>query len=439
MLALSYRFPERPRGLSFLPFLAVGAYLVTSIFYIFPSGMPQPADFVLLLAILITLLWSWSRVPKEPTLYLAIGLFVSWIVLVNVVWFFLVWDFLFLKKASFYLYNAIVFLFVVAIGFHSIEWLKKVIRWACIIALVMQVVYVEVLAQWLTGRATGTFNNPNQLAYWATLVMACMALAKDREPLGWSEILALTAGLYVTLLSASRAGSASVLLLIVFIVATCRCRASTGLALAAVLVLALLFEVGGGGGLGRLASIDSISRSVSRLESRTMRAREQGSESITKRGYDQLLEFPEYLAFGAGEGAFKRLNEEGKEFHSTLGNVLMSYGVVGLTLFGTLLLVVFARAPWTAYLYMVPIMIFGVTNMGLRFSEFWIFLGLVYAEGRYGLRRAPILRLRASRDRPLHPAPRGQGFAGPAQSSRSDVHGAGAVDGDSGRAYVPGD
>ena len=254
----------------------------------------------------------------------------------------------------------------------------------------MQVLYLEVLAQWLTGRATGTFNNPNQLAYWAVLVTACLALTKDREPLGWADVLALGAGFYVTLLSASRAGSASIVLLIGFIVATCRWRARTGLALAAALVLAVVLEVAVGGVFGRVGSINSVSSSVSRLEARLERARDQGSHSVTKRGYDRLIEYPQYLPFGAGEGAFERMNEAGKEFHSTLGTVVMSYGVVGLALFGFLLLVVFAGAPWTSLLYMAPIMIFGVTIMGLRFSEFWIFLGLVYAQGRYGRRHAPI-------------------------------------------------
>jgi hypothetical protein len=29
-------------------------------------------------------------------------------------------------------------------------------------------------------------------------------------------------------------------------------------------------------------------------------------------------------------------------------------------------------------------MLYGITHMGLRFSEFWIYLGLVYAQARYG-------------------------------------------------------
>lgn len=387
----SYPVPRRPFDLSLLPLVGLGVYIVGSIFYIFPSGMPQPADFLLILAVFLTLLWSWSRVPNEPVLYLAVGLFILWIVLVNGVWFFLLQDFLFLKKTSFYLYNTIVLLFVIAVAFHDFERLKKVVRWACIIALVMQVVSLEVLAGWLTGRATGTFNNPNQLAYWAVLVMACLAVVKDREPLGWTDVFALGAGFYVTLLTASRAGSASVLLLIGLIVATCRWRAATGLALAGVLVVALTFEVTVGGVFGRIGALEPVSSSLTRLEHRLERARDQGAYAVTKRGYDQLIEHPEHLAFGAGEGAFERLNEAGKEFHSTLGNVLMSYGLIGLALFGFLLLVVFVGAPWTAVLYMVPIMLFGVTIMGLRFSEFWIFLALVYAQGRYGRPRAPTL------------------------------------------------
>jgi hypothetical protein len=105
---------------------------------------------------------------------------------------------------------------------------------------------------------------------------------------------------------------------------------------------------------------------------------------VLARGYPRLIENPEYLAFGAGEGSFDRLNEAGsnKELHSTVGNLLMSYGVPGVALFATLIVVVCAAAPKNV-LYLIPIMLYGLTHMGLRFSLFWVFLGLVYAQGRY--------------------------------------------------------
>ena len=106
------------------------------------------------------------------------------------------------------------------------------------------------------------------------------------------------------------------------------------------------------------------------------------------RGYIRLIQNPQFLAFGAGEGGFARLTriaeKQDDELHSTLGTILMSYGLVGLGLFGLLLLVIFGRARLASIAYLGPVMLYGITHVGVRFSEFWIFLALVYAQARYG-------------------------------------------------------
>ena len=67
----------------------------------------------------------------------------------------------------------------------------------------------------------------------------------------------------------------------------------------------------------------------------------------------------------------------------------MSYGLVGLALFGLLLFVIFGRAPLASIAYLGPVMLYSVTHVGVRFSEFWIFLALVYAQARFGTWGAP--------------------------------------------------
>ena len=86
-----------------------------------------------------------------------------------------------------------------------------------------------------------------------------------------------------------------------------------------------------------------------------------------------------------------------------LGNVLMSYGLVGIALFMLLLLTVFGGAPWPSVFYLVPIMMYGITHMGLRFSLFWVFIGLAYAQARYGAWPRPALyRFRQSTQARTH-------------------------------------
>ena len=366
------------------PLLGLGGYLTISIFYVFPSGTPQPADYLLVVVIAATVLGAWGRLPDDAMLNLLAGLFVGWIVLVNATWFLLTGDFVFLKKTSFYLYNVVVLLFVIAAGFHDWAKLKKVVWWSCAIALLAQVGCLELFPA-AARRATGTFNNPNQLGYWALLLMACMAIVKDREGLGPADVLALGAGFYVTALSLSKAASISAMLLLLFAGIACGVRRSTGVLLGLALVLGLGFQIATGSAIDRIASLDPVEALTNRLQN----IGQQRDDSVLARGYPRLLENPEYLAFGAGEGSFDRLNDEGsnKEFHSTLGNLLMSYGVPGVALFAALIVIVCAAAPKNM-LYLIPIMLYGLTHMGLRFSLFWVFLGLMYAQGRYAGRVA---------------------------------------------------
>ena len=95
-----------------------------------------------------------------------------------------------------------------------------------------------------------------------------------------------------------------------------------------------------------------------------------------------MVEHPEYLPLGAGEGAFGRLTDlREKEFHSSPGNILMSYGVVGLALLFAFFLVVFRDLTCINLFYFGLIMLYGVTHMGMRDTMLWIFLGLVYVQG----------------------------------------------------------
>jgi hypothetical protein len=383
-MATHHLIDRRASTASLVPLLGLGAYFVASIFYVFPSGNPQPADFLLLLTIVATLLIAWRQLPVESGLYIALGLFVGWIVLVNVIWYFISPDLLFLRKTSFYLYNSLVILFVVAAAYHDWERLKVVIWWSCVIALLAQFLYLEFVFHGLGKRATGTFNNPNQLGYWALLVMACLAVVKERAPLRIWDVLALGAGFYILMLSLSKAASISGMLLVLLIIAFCRLQRASALVLGVGLVLAVVFELASGVLVERFMSLEPVVN----LERRLGGIGTQEDDNLLHRGYIRLIQNPQYLAFGAGEGGFERLTadakKKGKEIHSTLATILMSYGLIGLGLFSMLLFVIFVRAPLASAAYLGPVLLYSITHMGLRFSIFWVYLGLVYAQARYG-------------------------------------------------------
>jgi hypothetical protein len=228
--------------------------------------------------------------------------------------------------------------------------------------------------------------------------MASLAVVKERAPLRALDILALGAGFYVLMLSLSKAASISGMVLILLVIAFCRLQRASGLVLSVLLVLGLMFQIASGGLVERFRSFEAVTN----LEHRLSGLGQQEDDSLLHRGYIRLIQHPQYLAFGAGEGGFERLSQDakkqGKELHSTLGTILMSYGLIGLGLFAMLMLVIFGRAPLASIAYLVPVMMYSITHVGIRFSEFWVFLGLVYAQSRFGSRATVRRPGRAPRD-----------------------------------------
>lgn len=379
---------------SVVPLAGLATYFVTSIFYIFPSGTPQPADWILIVTIGATVACVWRYVPHDSVLYFLTSLFVGWVVLVNGIYFFVYHDSSFLKNILFYIYNCAVFVSIAALGYHDFESMRKTIFWSCVVALLIQVSYIEVLSGGSQTRATGTFINPNQLGYWAILIIACFGVVNDRSPLGTIGLVVVGTAAYVAALSLSKAATISSALMIPAIFLGCGVRRGPGIALAGLVVLGLCGDYLSN---GRFDAVDNL-RSLNwyeNLEHRLTSIGEEADDNIMSRGYYRIIDNPWSIPFGAGEGDYSRLDTAGsdKEFHSTLGNLLLSYGLIGLGLFLALLWVVFARAPWPSVVYLAAIMMYGITHNGIRFSLFWVFLALVYARSRFGndvaVRRVP--------------------------------------------------
>ena len=198
---------------SLLPFAGLAIAIVTSIFYVFPAGTPQPGDALLAITIVLTILLANYRLPASPKLYSTLGLFLAWVVLVNSVWFVLIGDYTFLRKTSFYFYNGAIMLFILSLGIHDYDRLRKVVYWSCITALLMELFYLEFIYTAAKMRSLGTFNNPNQMGYWGLLTLACLGVARRREPLRVMDAAALAIGCYVIAQTLSRAATAAGLLM----------------------------------------------------------------------------------------------------------------------------------------------------------------------------------------------------------------------------------
>ena len=72
---------------------------------------------------------------------------------------------------------------------------------------------------------------------------------------------------------------------------------------------------------------------INSVYSRIQGIGDDSDDSLEGRGYYRINEYPQYWLFGAGEGEYSRFRHQRMEFHSTLGNIQVSYGIVGSLLF----------------------------------------------------------------------------------------------------------
>ena len=341
-------------------------YFVTKPIYLFPSGGLQIADVFPVLAILMIIPTAKIQLPVDSAkTTVVLFLFVLYTIIVNAFWAVSLHNFEFLKVCAFYLYNFILFLLFQHYAVKHHDYFFKLVALSLIIAVLVQVILSFVISPPTGLRQMIVFNNPNQLAYW-TLLSACIFSACTfRIKLHFAALAVFYASiLYLILISLSKAAMfATVALLFILILNRPR---FLFIALA-VGIPALIFLQDG----------QILENVFHRLDS----LGEQRDDSLSARGYDRIWLYPEFLIFGSGEGAQARFNPQHffdqYEFHSTLGTVLFSYGVVGFTLFVLFVWYTYSHAGLYYSLLFVPPFLYGLAHQGLRFSLLWLLFSAI--------------------------------------------------------------
>jgi hypothetical protein len=326
------------------------------------SGVPQIADYYLvgLMALVFgTLPFRLHR--WAVAVALALGGFVVYTGLVNFAWAAHLEDMSLLKSTVFYTYDVMLLLTCLVLHAHF----KDAFLWATVrgvgASVVLQALLSPLAPQGNYTRQAVFFNDENQLGYFCVLAASIFAAATRRLsiPLGY-RLVVYAAVAYLALLSQSRAAL---------------------LGLGALMVLAqldrpvrLMFSLGAA--LAVAALIAVAPPTWTKAEERLVVA--GGYDTAATRGYDRIVNYPEMILFGAGEGAYGRFRSElyGSELHSSYGTLLFCYGIPG-TLCFVLALVAIFRRDWTAAIFLVPAFIHGSGHHGLRFAFFWVMLAFL--------------------------------------------------------------
>lgn len=363
--------------------LLVGLYFVMKPFYLWRSGLPQISDFLIFVSFLIFALKRGFvlHYPKyNRKLFKISTFFLFYVVLVNVVWFVILdFDTDFLQVTTFFAFNIGVLLYFSILYNRYEDVLMKVIYRGALISALIQGSMFMAMGGFQGGRNIGTFNNPNQLGYYGLLTFGLLIFTSQRVKVSSFTFLAgVAASIVLTLTSLSKAAMIAY----------------------AILIMGYLFTPGENRKLKRKVNfmVFLVCASVivaasykpelfgdnllfTEVQDRVSNIGKDTDDSLSIRGYDRISNYPQYWIFGAGEGAYERFNNVTYEFHSTLGTVQVSYGILGLLQFLFILYYVLKKNEFKGWYILACLLIYGLAHNGLRNSMFWMLLSLYTTRG----------------------------------------------------------
>lgn len=364
-------------------------YLLCSPFYIFESGFPQPADFLLFLGVAGSFLFALTKTDSTINRTYLLGFsFAAYAFFVNVIHYVHYADIRLLLTSLIYVYNVSAFILISYLLTKYPKASHKILFWGIALALLGQFLHVEFIMSEHPFRATGAFNNPNQLAYWALLSAAILLVVKYHNKLNLFDYSLIGIAFYIQLVSLSKAGIITFCLLI-FITLFSKAIQNKHRILVFILLIisAATLLTQASTLLPKIAESETVRTGVMRILSIGTEA----DDSLEGRGYMRLVENPAFLFLGAGEGAFWRYDQEGydQELHSGIATLVFAYGPLGTFLFVAFIISVLRHKPLFFTALFLVIMLFGATHQNLRFSLFWVFLAGVNSLPRV-TQKAPI-------------------------------------------------
>lgn len=326
------------------------------------SGVPQVADYYLVGIVGLVFLTLPFRVGRSAMAVVGVLIaFVGYTALVNLAWATNLEDLSLLKSTLYYVYDTLLFVTcLVLYATFKDDFLRITVN-AVGASVVLQALLSPFAPHPGYSRQAVFFNDENQLGYFCVLAATIFVLGSRRFAIriGYQLVFYAAVG-YLALLSQCRSAllAMAVLTVLSLLGRPLRLLLAVGAVCAVSIVLSLSPPV--------------ASRSVDRF------VVGGAYDTFATRGYDRILNYPEYILFGAGEGAYERFRSElyGSELHSSFGTLLFCYGIPGTGLFALCLLLMCKGDPRIA-LFLVPAFVHGTGHQGLRFAFFWTTLAFV--------------------------------------------------------------
>lgn len=362
------------------------SYFALKPIYMWSSGTLQLADIVLIIGALYIIAKNRGEIhleSKSSSISKFLILLVFYQALVNLFWYGAVQHSSLLKSSTYYIFNFAAFFITLLIGEQcDIEDIKQAIAKGSFVSIIITMLGLALMSG--TSRSTGFFNNPNQLGYYAVIMLTVLLYCQEYFSKLQKGIL-LVGAFWATIASLSKAAIIGAFgLLIVYLVfyqngKSLRQRIIQFLLLCVVLVIIWLFFFSDN-------EVILNNQTLHLMRYRVLHMMEENDSNLgTGRGYDRVFELGVHFLWGMGEGAYSRFAvKTDAEVHATFVSILVSYGVLGfvgyIAFFWKCL--VHKGLTWRNLTVMAGVFLYSLTHNGIRNTLLWILLAVLFLDRR---------------------------------------------------------
>jgi hypothetical protein len=372
--------------------------LFLSPFYVYASGLPQPAHVIMLVASVALVFLNRDSCIILIKDNLPGVVFLLLISTINITYSIFYKDKEFVISTIYWLYGYLLIFAVLCIARD--KWLASwIVR---LILIELALIAVAYFIGWGTytwwPRYEFFFNGPNQLAYFVIcLLLVYIAVTHSRFDIGFYIAYAFT--IFAVITTGGRSAYLAVVPLVFLLLWQARSRLMHVILLLLIPVaLNMIFkplclpsfmpspngnqrvecQIGAEINDQRIVSNFTMTRIDNLSVKKDVADEKSVWTQLFARGYMRVVQYPQYLLYGAGQGKDERFGEVGGyayEIHSSPVAVLFYYGVLGFLLFAVFLWKLFSIKK--NLLFLTPLLVYGLFTYGLRSPYFWLALGFL--------------------------------------------------------------
>ena len=378
------------------------AYLILKPFYLLDAPF-QISDIILIILFVYLACVRYVNyiVPSKAKIgFQYYVCFMVWAILINMAWYLYLAinqaemaDSRFFTSAVYYIFNGIAMLVILWLYELLGRRLIQIFVYGNFASCMSTVLYslITIKREDWSSRQVAGFQNPNQLAYYAVVIMAVAVLWGGYILTKMQVLLMLAGALYLNMISMSKAGilAGMVMILLCWLyrfgnrrIFCTRLKASIvlgGIGIASALLLLIITGHG-----------SSILTMAGNLWARILNMRNENDSNLGNgRGYNRAFEMGANFLWGMGEGAYERFQiMNGNEIHSTIVSIYVSYGLIGLFLWGIAVLKLLLQEKYILYSFLCfsGIFLYWLTHNGVRNTIVWMVFMLIAISGYHSMK-----------------------------------------------------